>query len=58
MLFNWKMSSEILSNNYELLVKWENRSTVLEILYDSTGKFISINKEVWKDLNLNFNRRK
>ena len=58
MLFNWKMSSEILSNNYELLVKWENRSTVLEILYDSTGKFISINKEVWKDLNLKFNRRK
>jgi hypothetical protein len=57
MLFNWKMSSEILSNNYELLVKWENRSTVLEILYDSTGKFISINKEVWKDLNLKFNRR-
>jgi hypothetical protein len=52
------MSSEILTNNYDLLVKWENRSTVLEILYDSTGKFISINKEVWKDLNLNFNRRK
>ena len=52
------MSSEILSNNFDLFVKWENRSTVLEILYDSTGKFISINKEVWKDLNLKFNRRK
>ena len=52
------MNTKIPSNNDNLLVKWENRSTVLEILYDSTGNFISINKEVWKDLNFNFTRIK
>jgi len=49
------MSSALSSNN-NLFVRWENHSTILEILYDESGKFISINKEVWKDLNLNFNR--
>jgi len=50
------MSSALSSNNKNLFVRWENHSTILEILYDESGKFISINKEVWKDLNLNFNR--
>ena len=52
------MSSALSSNNNNLLVRWENRSTILEILYDESGKFISIKKEVWKDLDLNFNRGK
>jgi len=52
------MSSALSSNNKNLFVRWENRSTMLEILYAESGKFISINKEVWKDLNLNFNRGK
>jgi hypothetical protein len=52
------MSSELLYNNNNRIVIWENKSTILEIVYDESGKFISINKEVWKDLNLNFNSGK
>ena len=52
------MSSEFLYNNNNRIVTWENKSTILEIVYDESGKFISINKEVWKDFNFNFTRGK
>jgi hypothetical protein len=53
-LCNWKMSSETINSNNHFIVNWENKTSILEILYDQSGKFISIKNDVWKDLDLNF----
>ena len=49
------MHSELICNNSNLIVTWESSTTILEVFYDQSGKFTSIKKEVWKDLNFNFN---
>lgn len=52
----FKMNIELLTDSGNFIVTWESSTTILKILYDQKGKFISIKSEAWKDLNLIYNR--